>query len=134
MKTMPSERRRYRFRAWHKLDRELYPVVAVIRGGVIIQNKVEEKTNPRSEVILMQYSGLNDVAGHDIYEGDIVEIEGDQVHQRKSVLLEDGGFQLRSMAKDGDPAKVLSQELIASNHVRVVGNIYQPASPSQDSS
>ncbi|WP_324722228.1 YopX family protein [Latilactobacillus curvatus] len=68
--------REIKFRAWHKNRKTfLYFYWAVDKFGrtfSILDNHVyDEFTN---EVELMQYTGLNDVNGVEIYEGDIVNV------------------------------------------------------------
>jgi uncharacterized phage protein (TIGR01671 family) len=115
------ERRKYRFRAWHQNERRMFPVIMTGRGGVVIQDASVERTCPLSEIKLMQFSGLTDKNGREIYEGDILDL-ADQPN-RCHVILENGSFRLVDNGKRG--GKILTAGTISRLKARVVGNIYQ---------
>ncbi len=91
----------------------------IARGGVLIQDQVTERTCPREEVEVMQYSGLTDAQGQDIYEGDILEIDG----VAGQVELDDGAFRLKPIGKGKSVA--LTQKTVVKGQAKVTGNIYQ---------
>jgi len=119
-----SERRKYRFRVWDKQERALYPVIMVGRGIVMIKDSISERSRRLSEVTLMQFAGLLDVKGHEIYEGDVVTTEEGGSKTHKQVLLEDGAFRLKSLANEQEPPQLLSRDIVLESQVKVVGNIY----------
>lgn len=120
-----TERRKYRFRAWHNIDCQMYPVIMVGRGGAVIQEAGVERTCPLAEIRLMQYSGINDAVGREIYEGDIVEFEHNGQIDRKHVSLENGSFRLVGVSSHGSGPRLLTKATSSKYKLQVVGNIFQ---------
>jgi len=107
--------REIKFRAWRKTVKE-----------IMVWSDLKEWVNPLGEDddhILMQYTGLKDKNGKEIYEGDLLGEENNDWGIRK-VIFEDGGFYAPLIKHHF--AVGLNQILV--NHsclqVEIIGNIY----------
>ena len=110
-----------KFRAWDKLTETMRYVLCIdwvnslvdLNGGII-----ERKYNnsDEDEVILMQYTGLKDNNGKEIYEGDILIDEHNEEYCE--VIFECGNF-VCNFETDSIDLSNISDELI------VIGNTYE---------
>jgi len=72
--------REIKFRAWDKKDKAMREVVGIdfISKSVLLANilpniKIESYRRNFSDVVLMEYIGIKDALGNEIYEGDVIE-------------------------------------------------------------
>jgi uncharacterized phage protein (TIGR01671 family) len=111
--------REIKFRAWNSMDKEMMYGVWLSPDGSVIDFEYGNVvgTYPKDQVIPLQYTGLKDKNGTEIYEGDIVKY--------KSFFSSDyvlGVVEYTEQAEWAVDMRLLSR--IYSN-VEVIGNIYE---------
>lgn len=94
--------REIKFRAWDKNNKKMmvdtnlvYPALSL--SGTLIAYKGDEKIPnfiAEQRFILMQYTGLKDKNGKEIFEGDIVDVPSFNP-SRYEVVFDRGGFCMR---------------------------------------
>lgn len=112
--------RELKFRAWDKTNRRIFVAHAINFNKGIVYEVIEVGTqrDPFSKVELMQFTGLKDKNGKEIYEGDIVEDNGYRL--RYQIIFEDGEFRL-----DGKTSFSLRGIVPFLNDYEIIGNIYE---------
>jgi hypothetical protein len=94
-----------KFRAWDKLNENIFiPDLLEINNGAL-------PNDPGSPLIYMQYTGLKDKNGKEIYEGDIINDMGNAV--RYEVVWE------------GSCWRYLNQVVRDNQFSEIIGNIYE---------
>lgn len=119
--------REIKFRAWLKEDKKMVNVetmdftdksIQYLKKSEII-NAYILKRESFDDVELMQYTGVKDKNGKEIYEGDIVILNDAEEENRCIVKYKYGSYILI----DGDLRENLSN--VEDRFLEVVGNIYQ---------
>ncbi len=141
--------RSIKFRAWDKLDGKFlnpWPDGFTILGETtcfdLIMNQMGElhpeklTLNMLNDVGITQFTGIKDIDGAEIYEGDILIVTGEHkntgalnpdknlpVGRKYKIVFHDGCFKLKRTKRT--KMKVLSGAIIYQNGMKVIGNIYK---------
>ena len=112
--------REIKFRAWQTRDR----VIGFMNYKVDISYLGDSMVGSDSSDILMQYTGIKDKNGKEIYEGDILEMN-DRKASRSQVKYDDKKW-ARFLAYDREAVSVYMPFVEnAVNQWVVIGNIYE---------
>jgi len=87
--------REIRFRAWHQVEKKMHWVRAIHFDGYVNLDGDEEFSTfqvPFDQVELLQFTGLLDKNGKEMWEGDIMTREGED--WKDLVIFKDGAFLL----------------------------------------
>lgn len=121
---MKKPMREIKFRAWDRVNKIMTynPINAINFEGQILLNDGKFYDIDKTDYILMQYTGLKDKKGKEIYEGDLAK-SGEFIHQ---IIFKDGcfGFEnINPINKISMNFAYMSKEL--ARIIEVVGNIYE---------
>jgi uncharacterized phage protein (TIGR01671 family) len=115
--------REIKFRAWDKQDNKMYEKQAVDEDGYAVDINGDEAYSNEPFRILMQYTGLKDKNGVEIYEGDIIV---GQFGYKEVVKIEEFNFITREDSCAGYGFNLDSCNLDdIKKYVEVIGNIYE---------
>lgn len=131
--------REIKFRAWHKEQQIMFPIREAIWFKMDSQSWVNEShqvpTNrlhgyDGETIELMQYTGLKDKNGKEIYEGDIFEIgwRKESLEQLVYVDFDKAGFVIRlckTPANEQPIYNLVYARTFEMRDVEVIGNIYE---------
>jgi uncharacterized phage protein (TIGR01671 family) len=111
-----------RFRAWDPVKREMFRVFRLTwhgqsRTGYWLQVNIRSE-QPNKAYVLMQFTGLQDKDGTEIYEGDLLRIT--HRRSREHMFLASVEFE-RGMFRDSCHHLPLGEAIT----IEVVGNIYE---------
>jgi uncharacterized phage protein (TIGR01671 family) len=130
--------REIKFRAWDKKNKRMFIPISFQHGVHGIYNIIKEKLTSvgsslyGGDFVLMQYTGLKDKNGKEIYEEDIVGYPvsiylgedangiahwGDEEIHSTDIIFTNGGFTGRQ-----DTCSLIDTKI---NKIEVIGNIYE---------
>ena len=112
-----------KFRAWDGINMHVYKwekYVIQFNGIIGLFNK-KSRSYDQVKWELMQYTGLKDKNGKEIYEGDIVEIDGKLFKDVKPRLSK----MMWNESCYGWRLSLQSEIMIKSKHLEIVGNIHE---------
>ena len=125
-----------RFRVWHKEDKVMLSnhlgFMITDTGQLLIESMLgDEETMEKVELenyIVMQYTGLKDKEGVEIYEGDILEVEKNEDGAYKGTINGKtffDRFQGYSSKIKVEGMHDINTLRYWNNRVRIIGNIYE---------
>ena len=110
--------RKIKFRAWDEEDKKMkYPNLI---GWYSNDHTCWGDGDAFEAKELMQFTGLKDKQGKEIYEGDIVGLEYDHGWL---VIFDDGAFRLKDDKHVTQGNRLLVQE--SAKRLKIIGNIYE---------
>lgn len=124
--------REIKFRAWDKGNKEMLDVQELdyrdsYNGQPMVRTTMYSDYFDTEDMILMQYTGLKDKNGKEIYEGDIVAIEFQRACKRgKAVIRYDDKYASFVIKNTGEIAH--ENENLGDyqmENFEVIGNIYE---------
>lgn len=128
---MELRAREIKFRAYYKTRKEVYPVSFINFDKKIVTLSIEKtlhgewyRNESLDRVQLMQYTGLSDNKGIEIYEGDVVEHNDGEFSFRGIVIHSPFGWYVES-TEDCIAFEHFSDETNKTSDCSVVGNMFE---------
>ena len=110
-----------KFRAWDKIDKEMFtPILLSFPFGenrIIVSGRGGSTDTKNDDCILMQFTGLLDKNGKEIFEGDI---NANDNNRKSEVVFYSGGFYLKYSRTE---YKAIGS--FAPFDLNIIGNLYE---------
>jgi len=120
--------REIKFRAWNEGHKKMFEVLSLFPPLNRLQLQGQNNAIPLYCVKLMQYTGLHDKNGKEIYEGDIIKTTFFDFYNGKAFKANIGhtcyGDGCYFIMTDGHSSNILFRSLTADN-LEVIGNIWE---------
>ncbi len=108
---MENKKRIIKFRAWVKSRNEMRDNIHCVLGSAYVYNCMTLQVLPLNNSVLMQFTGLLDKNGKEVYEGDILR----EVNNALVVEWHNTGF----WCEAGDGSWIMP------SNFEIIGNIYE---------
>ena len=127
-------KREIKFRAWNPASKEMgkpFDLSTMIRLSEKIGNAGINTKKRFDDYILMQFTGLTDTNEVEIYEGDIIKVDGNPIgvdDEFIEIKFSEGGFVVEADFDEYDMTTIgwaINIWDIESRKVEVIGNIYE---------
>ena len=80
--------RQVKFRAWDKVNKKMHYDVGVLGGVVYVDFNGNKEYEEVSGHVLMEYTGLKDKDGKEIYNGDILKLKEEVYRSNKLITVD----------------------------------------------
>ena len=119
--------REIKFRAWHPEEKKMWLDVGTDGyGGVILDTENMGLKPLKGESTLMQYTGLKDKNGKEIYEGDVISGIYNRIPQNWAVEdLSPYGLTFTRLTRKPLPASYFLEDMRHRDQWEVIGNIHE---------
>lgn len=107
--------RKIKFRIWNDYDKKM-----IHWNELLEKNLANIFTIPSYNKWLMQYTGLHDKNGKEIWENDIVEITRECIYEKGIIIFKDGCFFIKSK----ENLLALYNCELSNYKIKIIGNIY----------
>lgn len=117
--------REIKFRVWRPFKKAIEPVTLLMWGDIITNGALRQICTPESDldatsqVVLMQFAGLLDKNGNEIYEGDVISHSSELLMQ---VVYEINAFKFIGIKDKEQKISLITND---NEYVEILGNIYE---------